>query len=50
MKLGEVLGAKSFNRRSELRERGVHGFAVFSFCPNKNIQISGRTLAGDRGR
>jgi len=41
--LREVLGAQSFNRRSELRERCIHGFAVFSVCANQNIQIFGCT-------
>ena len=40
--VGEVLGAQSFNRCSELRKRGIHGFAVFSVCANQNIQIFGR--------
>ena len=41
--LGKILGAQSFNRCSELRKRGKHGFAVFSVCANQNIQIFCRT-------
>ena len=41
--LGEVVGTHSFNRCSELRERGIYGFAVFSVCADQNIKIFCRT-------
>jgi hypothetical protein len=43
IRLGEVLWAQAFDWCSELSERRIYAFAVFSVGANQNVQIFGRS-------